>query len=440
MRTKDPKRAAVEIFLRTCAAIDVETLFNQKLSLQGEELILGDSQRIALGAFDRIFAIGVGKASLKMGRALERLLGSRITKGILVTDRRHKLDVRSEVLVGSHPTPDETSLIAGRKVMDLVASADEHTLVIFLISGGGSSLIEVPLVPEVTAEDIACLNRILITSSATIHEINVVRKHLSLVKGGRLGALAAGAGCLAIYVSDVNSGDLQSVASNPVLSDAAELSEFFDVVARYELVRKLPKKFARAIESGKIPELPRAGYDALTFLLSDNSTAMSAAANAAADMGFRTEVFADLVEGDYKEIADKMLDRLIHLRGEDETRPLCVISGGEVICPVHGGGRGGRNQEFVLYSAAQLRKHGGSTAVLSCGTDGIDGNSVAAGAVADSRTIEEARSFGLDYLEFLENNDSFSFFRRAGGLVVTGPTGNNVRDVRLMLCNADGLA
>ncbi|HEY6332173.1 MAG TPA: DUF4147 domain-containing protein, partial [Blastocatellia bacterium] len=430
--------------LRTLAAIDVEVLFNERIRLDCDVLVFGDRQQIALGKYNRVFVVGIGKASLKMGAALERLLGDRITRGILVTDRTQNVTVNSDVVFGSHPTPDEKSLIAGRKLMDVVSVAGPGDLIIFLISGGGSAMVESPLIPDVTAADLAQLGRVLVTSKATIHEINVVRKHLSLIKGGRLGGLASEAACVAIYVSDVNAGDLRAIASNPVLPDDATLDEFYEVIARHDLVRRLPQPYAEAIQSRSIPELPHSNGDTVTYLLSDNSDAIAAAVGIAQTMGFETTVFNDLVEGPYREIAGELISRFRSLVDDGAGKPLCAVSGGEVVCPVHASGTGGRNQEFVLYSASNLASHWverpGPIAILSCGTDGIDGNSEAAGAVADDRTIEEARSLGLEYIDFLDNNDSFHFFRRAGGLVVTGPTGNNVRDVRLMLSGADRLS
>jgi len=525
MPVLDGKQTAVDIFLQTLAAIDVEHLFEQRIRLEGDTLVFDDGQRVDLRPYSRIYVVGIGKASLKMGRAIEHLLGHRLTKGILVAPderlpvkpgfrslretgdksgglstegttqppfsassrrswrllrnlasslrslrvplrlggegllqpvssgyrlanrawllRGPEMQVKSEVIVASHPTPDTRSLIAGRKVIELVSQAGAGSLIIFLISGGGSSLLESPLVPAVTADDLAELNRVLVTSSAPIHEINVVRKHLSLVKGGRLGALAGQAACLAIYVSDVNGGDLQSIASNPVLPDSATLEEFYGIVTRHNLIDRFPPKYAAIIKERRVPPLPHDDRPVTTFLLSDNRGAVTAAARIASSLGFTTKIFDGLEEGYYKDIASNMIDRFTGLEKQKPGQPLCAVSGGEVICPVHGSpgsGLGGRNQEFVLYSAAKLADGFRSTVVLSCGTDGIDGNSVAAGAVADGNTIGDASSIGLDYLRFLENNDSFSFFRRAGGLVVTGPTGNNVRDIRLMLCNADRLA
>jgi len=439
MVATDAKQIAVDIFMRTLSAIDVETVFHQRIRLEGDVLTFDGDQPVALHGFDRILMVGIGKASLSMGHALESILGSRITGGVLVTNSGQGPKVRAEVLIGSHPTPDCRSIAAGNKVMDLVRSADQRSLIVFLISGGGSSLLEVPLLPEVTAADLAQLNQILVTSRAPIHEINVVRKHLSSVKGGRLGTLANGAKVVAIFISDVNHGDLTSISSNPVLPDDATLDEFYEIVDRYQLRSLLPGPYARAIRSGSIPGLPESACDATTFLLSDNSEAQWAAEKIATDAGFRTFTFDGLVEGDYRQIADSMIGSFARMQDEQGAAPLCAISGGEVVCPVTGAGRGGRNQEFVLYSAAQLDRLGRSAVILSCGTDGIDGNSPAAGAVADGRTIEQARSLGLDYRDFLANNDSFSFFQKIGGSIVTGPTGNNVRDIRLMLCNADRL-
>jgi glycerate 2-kinase len=439
MPADDLKEAAVRIFLSGLAAIDVEALFEAKVELVGSNVLqLGPDLRVPLRDYKEIIVIGIGKASLKMGRAIERLLGERVTRGLLVSNQQPEVGVHSEVIIGGHPTPDEGSLLAGRRLMEVVSSAGDLSLIIYLISGGGSSLAEAPILPGIELADVKELNRVLVTCGASIREINIVRKHLSALKGGRLGALGSRGRSVAIYVSDVNTGDIESIASNPVLPERTALSAFYQVVEKYGLASHLPRRYAEAIRSRSIPELPRASGDVTTYVLSDNRVALESMARAASAEGYAPHVLSDLVEGDYRTIADEILDRAQGLTSSTGgLMPLCLISGGEVSCPVHGSGKGGRNQEFVLYSASKLAPRGKPTALLSCGTDGIDGNSPAAGAVADERTIETASSIGLDYREFLRNNDSYSFFSRAGGSVVTGPTGNNVRDVRLVLSYPD---
>jgi glycerate 2-kinase len=434
---KDLKEQARLIFLRALERIDVGATIDRKLRLSRSTLIVGD-QQVNLNQYDEIILLGIGKASIKMGYAIERMLGDRVKSGVLVTDRRSRAKVKSEVIVGGHPIPTQGSLDGARRLIELARSATDRTLVVFLISGGGSALVELPTFPDVTLEDLREMNRILVTCGASIREINTIRKHLSAVKGGRLGSMLNGAGVIALFVSDVNAGDLRSIASNPALSEDLRSQNFFDVLEKYALMDRLPESIAKAIEVGLVTGANGIGgsqQPVEALLLSDNSTALQAAGEAARELGFRTIVYEDLAEGKYQNISAELFKRLFDEQGRSPNEPICMISGGEVSCPVFGDGLGGRNQEFVLYSAASLARSGINqpTAVLSCGTDGIDGNSLAAGAVADERTVAKALEQGIIAADYLERNDSHSFFVRTGGVVFTGPTGNNVRDVRLLL-------
>jgi glycerate-2-kinase len=432
----DLKETAKRVFLRTLGNIEPGSVIQQKLQVDGDTLIIAGEQ-IALDAFKEVVLIGMGKASVKMGAAVEALLGDRIKRGILVTDRRSSTRVRSEIIVAGHPLPDANSLRAAEKISELVQSCGDDALIIFLISGGGSSLVELPLSNRISLDDLRLTNQLLVNCGASIRDINVVRKNLSQIKGGRLGYLARNSRCVALYLSDVNPGDIRSIASNPLLLDEAGAEDFFEVVNRFDLMDKLPRSVVDAVRR----ENPfgfasdREWTEPVAVLLLDNSNAVQAAAELTAEYGFRVEVDADLIEGDYKWIADRSIDHLLRLRSSFPGARVCVISGGEVSCTVRGNGIGGRNQEFVLYSAARLASSGirEGAAVLSCGTDGIDGNSKAAGAVADAELVIEAARLSVGASAFISGNDSHSFFKKMGGLVVTGPTGNNVRDLRILM-------
>lgn len=432
------KEAAKRIFLGTLRAIEPDSVIKQKLRVDGETLSIGDTQ-ILLDGFNEVVLIGMGKASLKMGAAVETLLGDRIKRGILVTDRRSGISVRSEVIVAGHPLPDANSLIAGEKIAGVVRSCGNDALIVFLISGGGSSLVELPITRSISLEDLRVTNQVLVGCGATIREINIIRKSLSLVKGGRLGRLAKKSKCVGLYQSDVNPGDMRSIASNPLLPEELGTEAVTEVVNRFNLMEKLPVSVVSAIRHKHLSHFAgswnNAESEQLTMLLLDNSNAIQAAAEIASQLGFRVEVCSDLIEGDYRAVADQSVDRLLNLRASFPNERVCVISGGEVSCSVRHDGIGGRNQEFVLYSAARLASLGirESAAVLSCGTDGIDGNSKATGAVADAELVINAARHGADASIFISNNDSHSFFKKAGGLVVTGPSGNNVRDLRLLM-------
>jgi hydroxypyruvate reductase len=437
------KEQARDIFLRTLAQIDARAVVRAHVALEGERLTLC-GEVFDLSLYPKISVIAFGKAALAMASALHELLGPRITSGIVVTHAlppQHPLrEARNFVLIeGGHPVPNPGSLEGAQRIMDELRLADDRTLVIFLVSGGGSALIEKPLEDAITLDDLQHLNRVLVTAGATIAEINAVRKHLSALKGGRLAALAYPARQVTLYISDVNPGDLSSLASNPTGPDETTVEDVYRVIERYALLPRLPERIARLLRERRLRETPKPGDPIFSrssyHLLMDNRTALHAAAEIAASLGFRVSVDPEPYEGYYRDVADHLLAHLIALRDAHRGEPVCLIAGGEVSCPVRGSGIGGRNQEFVLYVALRLPElaAGGEIAVLSAGTDGIDGISPAAGAVADATTIARARALGLDPERFLQENDSYTFFHHLGDAVITGPTGNNVRDLRIFL-------
>ena len=434
---KDLIEEAKTIFLQTLRGIDLEPTFRRKIRRNGNNLQVGDAA-ITLSDYQRIVLIGLGKASQQMGFLVEQLLEDRLEQGILVTNHRSNLKVKSDVIVASHPVPDRNSFEAGRRIIDLINSCDSKTFIVFVISGGGSSLVESPIFDEIPLEDFQQLNQILIGCGATIQEINVIRKFLSLTKGGRLGNLAKKSKCLGLFLSDVNYGDLQAIASNPLLPDNATLEEFYQIIEKYDLLNHLPHLLAKLISERKVPPLPISWQSndckQINLLLLENRGAIALAAEKAKSLGFEVGIELDLVEGDYREIADTLIRRLSNNLSTVQRSKICLISGGEVSCLVKGKGLGGRNQEFVLYCAAELARSGvESFAILACGTDGIDGNSTADGAVADAFGIRLVEGAGVKGELYFQENDTHSFFREFGGLLTTGPTGTNVRDVRILL-------
>jgi glycerate-2-kinase len=422
------------IFHQTLKAIDPKIVIRKKLKLKENILCVGERE-VDLSRFKEVVLTGFGKASLKMGEAVEELLGARIKRGLLVSDRRHNVKVRSDVVLAGHPVPDENSFEAGRRIVSMVQSCDENSLIIFLVSGGGSALVELPAMPEITLEDVKELNRILTGCGATISEINRVRKCISKIKGGLLGLLASRASSVALFLSDVNPGDMISLASNPLLPDETAAESAKETIEKYDLKSRLPRSVLKAMEGDRKDRASDGGKNRLAnLLLMENGDALRAASRFAARLGYRVKIARDIIEGDYEEVAEKLISSLADLRSRYVDTAVCLISGGEVSCAVKGSGYGGRNQEFVLYCATLLSEMAAhKTAVLSCGTDGIDGNSPAAGAVAAGGLIRAAGGQGIVSSEFIQKSDSHSFFKRMGGLVFTGPTGNNVRDVRLLL-------
>ncbi len=426
---------ATEIFHRTLVAIEVEAVVHQTLQCNGNSLTVGDIE-IDLTQFSRLIVIAVGKASEPMARAAESMLGERITDGLVATNAViGTLSNRFEVFIGGHPLPNQSSMDAAQAALHLLCSAnDEQTLVLFLLSGGGSALFEKPIADAITLDDLQTINRVLVGCGAVIGEMNVVRRFLSAVKGGRLADAAHRARQVSLYISDVNSDDLSTVSSGLTLPSNATRADFDHIVAKYDLLQKFPPHVAALIGAGNLPEMPQATtHEARSHhLLLDNRAALRIAQQIAEqEYNCVIEVAEDLVEGEVEAMAQIHLARLQTLRDQHPGKTVCLLSGGEVICPVRGNGQGGRNQEFVLRAA--MHSSGKNVAILSAGTDGIDGHSPAAGAVADETTLQRAAALNLSPEDYLQRSDSYNFFDALGDAIIIGPTGNNVRDLRIFL-------
>ncbi len=437
----DLRSIARDIFDRTLAAIDVETVVADRLRLDGERLKI-DDEVCDLSDFRRLIVLSIGKAGVAMARAAEKLLGDRITDGLVVTNAvTGEAPAGLPVMIGGHPLPNAASILAARRALDLLRRNDEaDSLVLFLISGGGSAIFEAPVDESLTLEDLQAVNRALVECGAVISEMNVIRRHLSAVKGGRLAEAAPRSRQISLIISDVNSNDLTTVASGPTLPDASTLEDFRRLIDRHHLLDKFPPAVVRLIES--LPPMPRpTGTSQRSHhLLMDNRRALLEASRIAEENhGLHVTIADDLVEEDVEEMAREHIRRIRALSDEHPDRTVCLLSGGEAICPVRGSGRGGRNQEFVLRAAIHLEGiKSRRIAVLSAGTDGIDGKSPAAGAVADEATVRRALELGLSPEAYLLESDSFTFFDALGDAILTGPTGNNVRDIRLIVSGKVG--
>jgi len=356
-----------------------------------------------------IYSIAIGKAAKSMARGLEDALGDKLTAPVLIA-------------MGGHPLPDENSLAAAQAAFALLDRANaERATVVFLVSGGGSAMIEWPVSDEISLADLRAANQTVISCGARIAEVNAVRRAFSAVKGGKLTRRAQNATTFTLIVSDTNPGDEASVASGPTLNPPPDSPRAIDVVDHYHL--ELPGSIMKAIREEKSST---ATVNGSHLVLLDNNTATTAARDKAIELGFSCETLNDICEQPIAEGCELLLSRLRSSATE------CLISGGEFSCPVRGDGRGGRNLETVLRCAIGLtnRPH---CVVLSGGTDGIDGNSPAAGAIADETTIQRAQHLGLDANQYLARSDSYNFFERLGDLILTGPTGTNVRDLRILL-------
>ncbi|HYE65497.1 MAG TPA: DUF4147 domain-containing protein [Pyrinomonadaceae bacterium] len=451
------RRAALEIFHATLRRMDAGDAVRRAVGTDDSRLTIGETT-FEQASQHTIYAIAIGKAAFQMAVALDGILGARLKSGVLtgslinhprdraVAESKHPLHKRWRIFAGGHPLPNEESLAAARASFDLLRRADdERALLIFLISGGGSALIEWPRDEQMTLAELREANRLLVSCGASIAEINAVRRAISSVKGGGLAARAPHADQVSLIISDTGAGEEANVASGPTFDPPEGGPNAAYVIARYGLAARLPPSILRAVNQPASVEV-RTSERTLRrhYVLLDNQAALEAAAEAARARGFTVEIAHDLIEQPIAEGCHKLVSRLFDLRrlAGDESPMHCLISGGEFACPVKGSGTGGRNAETVLRCALELDKRerdddqrsaSARTVVLSAGTDGIDGNSPAAGALADETTLSRAHAQALDARAFLDASDAYTFFDRLGDAIITGPTGTNVRDLRIML-------
>jgi glycerate 2-kinase len=439
------KQTAHRVFHETLRAIDISRTLERKLVWHGSQIRAGEST-VDLREFKTILAIAFGKASLAMAEALTRILAPRFSvEGILVTPRQPAETLAGwQTFVGGHPFPNAASFLAGRAILDRLDRCDERTLIFFLISGGGSSLVEWPLDPSVTFDDFGKLHKTLVTCGAPIDEINTIRKHLSATKGGRLATAAPRSLKLTFAVSDVPSGHESAIASGPTLSDPTTIEDARRIAARYDLLPRFPDSLRAAFERHAVSETPKDSDPA--FLRSQFEVLLGwhdlthAAHHACEAQGYVSVCDNATDNWPVEKAADYLLALLHNLASAEEKaghgRPVAVLADGELSSPVAGDGIGGRNSSFVLACVPKIARE--DITVLSAGTDGIDGNSPAAGAVADGETLARARAAGLDPSEFNRGSDAYTFFSRLDDAIVTGPTGNNLRDLRILLARPPG--
>jgi len=437
------RRDALRIFRAALAAADPTKAVLRHVRVEGKTLIAG-RRRYRLGRYRRVLVLGGGKAGASMARALERLLGRRIAGGVVNVKYGHVARLgRVELVECGHPVPDAAGVEGTRRIAALAAEAGEDDLALCVISGGASALMPAPAHP-VTLGEKQETTRLLLACGATIHEINAVRKHISALKGGQLARLAAPATVVSLLLSDVIGDDLDVIGSGPMAPDSSSFAAARSVLDKYRLEERVPRSVAERIRqgcAGEIPETPKPGDSVFSrvqnLIVGSNRLAVDEAAAEARRLGYRTMVLSTFVEGETREVArvHAAIAREIIAAGRPLRTPACVISGGETTVTVRGTGLGGRNQEFALAAAIDLDGLA-NTVVLSGGTDGTDGPTDAAGAVADGVTLRRARELGLDARRFLDDNDSYHFFEPLGDLVKTGPTNTNVMDIRLLLVGA----
>jgi hydroxypyruvate reductase len=425
MKTSALRKQALAIFRAALAAADPAGAVTSYLENR-------DYSR-----FRNIYVVGAGKASAAMARAAERVLGRRITAGLLNVKYGHVARLRRiELNECGHPVPDQRGVEGAIRIAAIVSGAQPDDLVICLVSGGGSALLPLPSKP-VTLEEKQEVTKLLLACGANIHEINAVRKHISDIKGGQLARLAAPAAVEALLLSDVIGDNLDVIGSGPTAPDASTFAQAWEILEKYGLTGKIPATVRSRVEAGMrggIAETPKPGDPLFArvrnVVVGSNRLALDRAAAHARSLGFRTLVLSSQIEGETREIArmHAAIAREIVQFGRPIRPPACIITGGETTVTLKGGGTGGRNQEFVLAAAADIAGLNG-VVVLSAGTDGSDGPTDAAGAIADGDTLARKP----DAVRYLAENDSYHYFEALGDLVKTGPTHTNVMDVRLVL-------
>jgi glycerate 2-kinase len=440
MTNRNLRRHALAIFRAALEAADPVKAVLRHVRANGETLVAG-KRRYLLGSFEHIWVIGAGKASARMAVALERLLGKRLTGGLINVKYGHTAKLRRiELNECGHPLPDAAGVRGAERIAEIARQAGERDLVICLISGGASALLPLTA-PPVTLAEKQATTKLLLACGANIHEINAVRKHISAVKGGQLARLAYPATLLSLLLSDVIGDDMDVIGSGPTAPDASTFSDARAVLEKYGILETVPAAVRTRIEAGLrggVPETPKPGDPAFTrtqnLVVGSNRLAVDAAARKARELGLRPLVLSTRIEGETRDVArmHAAIARESLAAGQPVKPPVCIISGGETTVTIRGSGLGGRNQEFALAAAIDLAGCE-NVVVLSGGTDGTDGPTDAAGAVADGETLARAAAQGLDARRFLAANDSYHFFAPLGDLLKTGPTGTNVMDVRLLL-------
>jgi glycerate 2-kinase len=430
------KQVAERIFRGTLAANDVRAALERHFTRHGSS-VRAAARAIDLRKFKTIFAVAFGKAAFAMADGLVAALEPDFrVPGILVAPAAPPRALPGwEVFVGGHPVPTADSFAAGRAILEGLSLCGEETLVFFLLSGGGSSLVELPLDASVSLADFQHLHRLLVTCGAPIQSINAVRKHLSATKGGRLAAACPRALKITLGVSDVPAGEESALASGPTLPDPTTVADALRIVEEYRLSEKLPASLRALFERKALAETPKPGdpvfANAHFRLILGMHDLFHRAHYEAEAAGYVACCDNSTDNWSLDRAADFLLSQLAVMQLQYPGCPVAVIADGEVSSPVTGDGLGGRNSAFVLACVEKIAGRG--ITVLSGGTDGVDGNSPAAGAVADGETLARARAAGLAPADYFRRSDSSSVFNSLGDAIHTGPTGTNLRDLRILL-------
>ena len=433
----------VELFMAGLNAVDACELTKASVRKAKDILTiqdhLGNKVLYDLSEFKRILLAGFGKAACPMAHAIEQILQERITRGIVITPYGTNIRLqRIDIIEAGHPVPDINSMRGAKMILEMMDDTNETDLVILLLSGGGSALCTLP-VEGITIDDLQKMNTTLLRSGASVDEINIIRKHLSLIKGGQLVKYTHPAKVAALIISDVIGDPTHAIASGPAAPDPSTFSEAYHTIDKYKLPRKIPTNIYDRIEAGcrgDIPETPKPGDPLFervrNFIIGNNIIALKAIAEKAVKKGYRPFILSSRISGDARQVAEVFASIVMDFKRDNMTGPVCIISGGEMTPVVKGTCPGGRNQDFCLSMLPLIRGVEG-VQILSADTDGIDGNTEAAGAIVDGNTYEHAMALGIDIEKALANYDANTLLKATENLLMTGPTGTNVMDIQIIL-------
>ncbi len=426
---KQIRKDILDVF--SCAIDAVDPYVSVKKVIRDNKIVFG-SKVFNISDFEDVYLVGFGKASVGMSQAV--CDSFKIKEGVVVTDSIESIVKDNNVVtyVGSHPIPDKKNVDATDKIISLIKKTKKNDLLVVLISGGGSALLCKPRVP---LKDMQLTTDLLLKSGADINEINTIRKHLSFVKGGQL-AFYAKCTIVSLVISDIIGDPLGFIASGPTYPDSTSFVDCKKILEKYNIYSKLPDSVRKILSDGIkkiIPETPKKEnfvFDKVhNFIVANNKTACDAAKEKAEKLGYKVIILTTHLNGEAKTVGKFLVEKAKNYYSN--SKKIMFISGGETTVTIKGNGKGGRNQEMVLSAINELK--GSDVVFASVGTDGIDGNSDAAGAIADSFSFEQASSKNFDPDVFLEDNNSYAFFKKIGALIFTGSTGTNVMDLQIIV-------
>ena len=432
-----------------------QNLLNSTLLIQNNKLCISTEQQTKtfdLKNYKQLLITGFGKASAASAKVIESSLGDYISHGLVAVNKPNAVKLeKTQCVYGSHPIPDESSIQASKALLNFARQCSEDSLVINLISGGGSSILCAPYTDamhRIYLNEKAAITKSLLSCGATIKEINTVRKHLSMIKGGNLAKVFYPADVVSLIISDVIGDDISTIASGPTAPDPTTWVDAFGILQKYNLIPETPQSVIRLFHHGLrglVPDTPKDGdiiFSKITnFIIGSNRLACLSAIEKAKELGYRTLYLGSRIAGDVHKEA-RAFWRIVFQYAKSftkETQPLCIIAGGEPTVEVTGNGTGGRAQEFALTFLNEMlsapKDIQDKISMLTAATDGIDGITDAAGAFVDQQTFQIMKNLNLEPLQFIKHNDSYTFFKNCKSLYCPGPTGTNVNDIYLALIN-----